>query len=880
MPETETIERIIETLPDRHAARRFYADLIQKVPLARRANEALISDLVTLAAYSPLLATTVLQNPDYVAWLGRERVDTKVRSKEQLLESLSRFSLLHTDVSPNVMLARFRRRELLRIYLRDIRKLATVPEITEELSNLADAIIEFALRLARQDLENRHGVPLETDENGRETPAGFCVVALGKLGSLELNYASDIDLLFIYSNEGSTSDVGTQSSLTNREFFIKLAERVIALAGGQSGEGAAYRVDMRLRPHGSVGRLALSLDETIRYYRADARDWEKQVLIRSRPIAGDLAIYKHFYSKIENSVFRPDANVSESLANVRLSKRRIEDPVAPGPGYNVKLGRGGIREIEFIAQALQLAHAGRDEWLRHPHTLVSLSRLSDRGLIDEHRLTGTFDAYNFLRRLEHRLQMEHGLQTHTVPKSPEAYLLVARRMGLGSAADLDTALHRHSANVQAVFAQVFTDGGEAVPDAEPSDPQLTSGTAQTRRQQSYNEIAEVSPHFAQLMTAVSRESEDPGRSVESDFAYVTSGEHDFRTQLSLMRRAWSRAVVEIAAGEIEGELSMADSKHRQTQLAEVSINTALSVMLGEIEQRFGIAELPLSVLALGKLGGRGVDYSSDLDLVLVYPDAAAAENAAEVYNRAVEIFVTALSGVTRDGNLYRVDLRLRPYGKNGASANPQSVFLEYFESTAAVWELLAFVKLRAISGAIAGQVESAVREIIHHRAANTDPELLRFETVRIRYQLERQRGGRRGVVDLKYGAGGLLDIYFATRYLQLRDNIPDDADNRTTRGVLDRLLENGSIGRVDHEAFAEGHMFLSELDHNIRLVMGRSRQLPRDAKSLKIVTDRSGFADTTAFLETLSLQRLSVRNAFERVLEINQTEVGHIDGAV
>jgi len=697
MADTETIERIIETLPDPDAARRFYADLLAKVPSARRANEALISDLVTLAAYSPLLATTVLQNPDYVAWLGRERVDTKVRSKEQLLESLSRFSLLHTDVTANVMLARFRRRELLRIYLRDIRNLATVPEITEELSNLADAVIEFALRLARQDLENRHGVPLETDEHGRATAAGFCVVALGKLGSLELNYASDIDLLFIYSNEGTTSEVGSHGSLTNREFFIKLAERVIALAGGQSGEGAAYRIDMRLRPHGSIGRLALSLDETIRYYRTDAREWERQVLIRSRPIAGDLNIYKRFYSEVADSVFRPDANVSESLHNVRLSKRRIEDPVAPGPGYNVKLGRGGIREIEFIAQALQLAHAGRDPWLRHPHTLVSLSRLADRGLINEHRLTGIFDAYNFLRRLEHRLQMEHGLQTHTVPKNPEADLLVARRMGIPTAVDLDGQLRQHSADVQGVFVQVFVDSDEAATADWPLDLHSTTDTAQTRRQQGYDEIAEMSPHFAQLMTAISQDSENAARSVESEFAYVTSGEHDIRTQLSLMRRAWSRAIVDIAVAETEGELSMTESKNRQTRLAEISINTALAVMLGEIEQRFGISELPLSVLALGKLGGRGVDYGSDLDLVLVYDDDPAIENSAEVYNRAVEIFVTALSGMTRDGNLYRVDLRLRPYGKNGASANPQSVFLEYFEHSAAVWELLAFVKLRGIT---------------------------------------------------------------------------------------------------------------------------------------------------------------------------------------
>jgi glutamate-ammonia-ligase adenylyltransferase len=132
--------------------------------------------------------------------------------------------------------------------------------------------------------------------------------------------------------------------------------------------------------------------------------------------------------------------------------------------------------------------------------------------------------------------------------------------------------------------------------------------------------------------------------------------------------------------------------------------------------------------------------------------------------------------------------------------------------------------------------------------------------------LERQRGSRRGEVDIKYGAGGLLDIYFATRYLQLRDSIPDQDEDRSTRFVLGRLLENGSITPSDHEIFSAGHTFLSELDHNIRLVTGRSRQLPREARSLKIITERSGFSDTADLLEVLALQRLNIRTTFERVV--------------
>jgi glutamine synthetase adenylyltransferase len=872
MPVPETIEHIIRELPDPEAARRFYSDLSERHPAAiKRTNDALLSDLLTIASYSPLLSTAILQNPEYIAWLARERSHIAVRSKEELLESLSRFALMSIDVSPNVMLARFRRRELLRIYLRDIRRLATIAEITEELSNLADAIIEFSLRLAKQELENRFGTPLETDEKGRSHPADFCVVALGKLGSKELNYSSDIDLLFIYSREGKTSDIGKEGSVTNREYFIKLSERIIAIAGGQSGEGAAYRIDMRLRPRGTIGALALSLEETIRYYAGEAREWEQQVLIRSRPIAGNFSIYKEFYSTVEDFIFIPETDVAKCLANVRLSKRRIEEARPPGPGYNVKLGRGGIREIEFIAQALQLAYGGADRWLRFPHTLVSLTRLAERELITDRQLTQLYEAYDFLRRLEHRLQMEHGLQTHTIPKNESAHRLISRRMGFSSLNEFDDELRRHTSNVQGVFIRVF---GETVSDDTPSEsPALQTNKPneiRSLRQRAHDKIAAVSPHFAQMFAAVPDFEGESNGVLEQSLSNVITSESDFGKRLSLLRRAWSKLLLEIVLAEIDGKIDVLQSKLRQTELAALSIEAALRVTKDEISARYSISDLQLSVLSLGKLGGGRVDYGSDLDIALVYEDDSVSKvlSPAELYNRAVEIFVTTLSGMTRDGNLYRVDLRLRPYGKNGASANSESTFIDYFKNMADVWEFLAFVKLRGITGRIADRVESEVRHIIHERASAIEPGELRRETIRIRNLLEKQKAGRRSEVDIKYGAGGMLDVYFATRYLQLRDNIPDDAENRSTLFVLDKLRERGSLSEPDYGAFSDGYRFISELDHSIRLVTGRSRQLPRDPEALRIIINRTGIADTASLLETLSIHRLNIRGAFERVLEI------------
>jgi glutamate-ammonia-ligase adenylyltransferase len=864
MAEPAEIEQLISDLPDADAARRFYSDLLSQNAQTSRINEALLSDLLTLSAYSPLLATTVLQNPDYIQWLARERTDTKVRSNEELLESLSRFSLLHTDLTPNVMLARFRRRELLRIFLRDIRRLATIAEITEELSNLADAVIEFSLRLARQELENRFGTPLETDERGRATPAGFCVFALGKLGSRELNYASDIDLLFVYSSEGTTSEAGTNPSITNREFFIKVAEHIIRTAGGQSGEGSAYRIDMRLRPHGSIGRLALSLDETVRYYKSEARDWEQQVLIRSRPIAGQMSLFKQFFSDVESTVFREDIDAATALENVRLSKRRIEDPTPPGPGFNVKLGRGGIREIEFMAQALQLAYAGRDPWLRFPHTLVSLSRLADRGFISERDLTRLFDAYNFLRRVEHLIQMEHGLQNHTVPRTNEGRRLLARRAGFADEAEFDRQIERHARHVQGVFERVFTPPGD-----RPNVPGDRSAAFERSRDLAdASDLAAVSPHFAQLASSLD-ENDVSGDSILSLDPSSILAETDFSHRLETLRKAWARSIVSIAAAEIRGEIDIAESKSLQTGLAESSLKTTLVITADEMRLRYNVCSIDLNILALGKLGGRGVDYGSDLDIVIVYPDGelSTVQTSAEIYAKAVEILLTAVSGVTRHGSLYRVDLRLRPFGKNGASANPASAFVDYFRETAEIWELLAFVKLRGAAGSIASDIEQEVRGIIHRRALENDRGLLRRETLRIRDLLERERAGRYREVDIKYGPGGMLDVYFASRYLQLRDNVPDPLDQRSTLAILELLREAGSLSPGQHDLVSVGYSFISELDHNIRLTTGRSRRLPTNVDTLETIARRMSLPDRAALSETLSLHRLNIRKVFEEVLK-------------
>ena len=899
---TAETEKLISELPDRHSARRFLDSLAEKHPRDHAKlvkDPALLSDVATIVSYSPLLAATLLQNPDYLSWLNRERVSSGVRSKEELMESLARFSLTHSQIEPNVLFARFRRRELLRIYLRDIRRLATIAEITEELSNLADAILESALTLATREMDNRFGSPLETDDKGRSRSARFCVVALGKLGSRELNYSSDIDLIFLYSSEGKTSGRGTRGSVTNREYFVKLAEHIAKQIGDHTGEGGAYRVDLRLRPHGTLGALAMSVADTARYYRNEARAWERQVMIRSRGCAGSIELFKEFFSQIEDLVFSKNESVESALANVKRSKEKIDLENIDRRGYNVKLGRGGIREIEFIAQALQLAYGGPDPWLRSPHTLISIARLADRRHISNTELQQLSTAYEFLRRSEHILHMEYGVQTHTIPDDAEKRALLAARATFAAGGDFENDLALNTRNViwifDRVFASVDTAGvynaaksGDREPVAKTADTAADGDNPVNTDTGASELFANVSPYFAEMYAARGHGPSDQAdidlSASVPDYASILgealAKDADLGHRFADLRRLWSRQMLDIAAADISGTISIDESKTLQTLLAEASIDAALSIAADELSKRFQtrIDSLHLAVLALGKLGGRGLDYFSDLDLILIYDDEQPAPNGlthGEFYGRVVELFVTALSSMTRDGNLYRVDLRLRPYGSKGLSSISGTAFLDYMRQTADIWEMLAFVKLRAVGGDIdlGRSIEYQTREIIHRRSLAIDVSELRDETLKVRNALEKQRSRSRrsNEVDIKYGSGGMLDVYFAMRFLQLRDNVPDVENDRSTIFMLGELSSKGSLTSEAHKDLSAGYLFLSMLDHALRLTTGRTTRLTLSNKQvLENISSRMEYPSPEKMIEALTLHRLSIRAAFDDILRADQ----------
>jgi glutamate-ammonia-ligase adenylyltransferase len=969
------IQSLLRDLPDPKGATVFLERVSKEQPRIWKKLErepGLLSDLLALAAWSPLLGTTLEQSADHISWLNRERLNSRLRTSDELKESLGRFALTNSSLDPQVLLARFRRRELLRIYLHDVRRVHTIVETTEELSNLADATLGYALSLARQDLENKYGAPQFRDGRGRVSTAEFCVVALGKLGSYELNYASDIDLVFLYSEDGTTSGNGVRGEVTNREFFVKLAEAVTRLVGQQTGEGAAYRVDLRLRPFGRDGALASSLTEAVRYYREKAHQWELQALIRARASAGDTALYTRFAQAVRGNVFRVEVSVHEALESVRIAKQKIDrQEEQRARGFNVKLGRGGIREIEFIAQALQLAHGGGDKWLRVPHTLIILGRLADRDLISEQERSELSDAYAFLRVVEHRVQMEHGLQSHIVPSEAGARQLLARRMnftGLAALAEFDSALGAHANNVRRAYDRLFASAAEDKPASSELGSLSASAASKTqassRPPQSQPVDAETAAAYAAAATfaahgvsgaSVSNDNDiesltyllqtaagdslnahralmlvarvagsldkspDSSRICEADLVSLTrlcgaseffaemiasnpalisalgdpsvpqrdyramlrasiDAENSFAAELSALRRTWSALLLEIGKADAAGEISLLESNRLQTELAVASINAAYLIARREAARKFGnLAGGPrLAILGLGRLASRGVDYGSDLDIIMVYdsvvPSPIASFTQDEAYARLGELMISALSSITRAGHLYRVDLRLRPDGNDGPLVVGSRSFLDYLQQRAVVWEWLAYVKLRGVAGdlELGRVVEKDAREIIHAAARRTPQRELQNEACRVRDRLQQERTAPRGrkVLDIKYGAGGMLDVYFAARYLQLRDNIPDEGDDRSTISTLSRLQIAGSLTIEDHEVLLRGYQLLRKVDHEQRLLVGRSARLrgPDHPASRDIAKKlASGSADE--LIETVERDMASIRAAFDRIMK-------------
>jgi glutamate-ammonia-ligase adenylyltransferase len=420
-------------------------------------SPAALQFLVTVFSYSRFLSEEVLRRPEWIEALPQSGDLHRVITAEEYGQRLqARLARLAEDDSPAPEFASFRREQMLRILIRDVLAYGALSDITEELSNLADSIIEAARARIRAGLERRFGVP-RCEDGAR---AALAILALGKLGGRELNYSSDIDLMYVYTGNGETDG---EDAITNKEFFKKLCVQLTEVLSCYTPHGTCYRVDLRLRPEGTLGEICVSLDGARAYYQSRARDWELQMMIKARVCAGDRPAGRELLEFIEPRTYTSTLDFSkvEAVSEARL---RIHEKLARRRGdrsqFDIKLAEGGIRDIEFLVQCLQRLHGGRERWVRHGGTLLALFRLWDKKLLSEIEYGRLASAYRFFRNVEHRLQFLDDRQTHLLPEEPEELELLARRLPpsqLGSentAAGLEAEIDRHLAAVKEIYERV------------------------------------------------------------------------------------------------------------------------------------------------------------------------------------------------------------------------------------------------------------------------------------------------------------------------------------------------------------------------------------------------------------------------------------------
>lgn len=388
-------------------------------------HRVLVHYALILFGYSQYLGETLLHNLDLLPSLLREENLDRSHSREEFREAFARFRSRSFETDIAGLLARFKRREYIRIVLRDVLGLAAISETTGEISALSDVLIDEALQSCFSSLHAKYGMPEHRDKQGRTAKTPFTVLALGKLGGNELNYSSDIDLMFLYG-DGETLP---EAPLTNREYFVKLAQQITDVLSRVTKEGFVFRIDLRLRPQGREGESAIALSQALRYYTEAAHDWERQAMIKVRHCAGDVALARQFIRKVQESVYTEHVNFP-AIETALQTRDRIQDrrKVARQEGLDVKLDRGGIRDIEFLVQCLQRVYGGKEKWLRSGGTLFSLQKLHDKQHItgsDFHQLTTT---YEFLRTIEHRLQLRRGQQTHRLPTAQGDVGILARSL--------------------------------------------------------------------------------------------------------------------------------------------------------------------------------------------------------------------------------------------------------------------------------------------------------------------------------------------------------------------------------------------------------------------------------------------------------------------
>jgi len=820
----EVLGRLLATAPDPELAR-VAISRVGEDPKAREVlgREDVLPTAVRLLGFSTAAADLLVQHPDETAALA----DLRIRSSSDLAAELAG-DVERRGTQDGLRL--FRRRGMLRVAARDLLG-APLEEVVAEISAIAEACLVLACRAA--------------------APEGLAVVALGKLGGAELNYASDVDVVFVHAAGGAK----------RQEEAERRAATIVRLLSEPTAEGIALRVDPTLRPGGRRGALSRSFDAMREYYAAQAATWECQALIKARPAAGDVELGAAFVEMVAPFVY-PEHLATQAIDEVRRVKVRLEEYVrARGKaGTEVKRGWGGIRDVEFAVQLLQIVHGRRDERLREPNTLRALATLAAEGYVAELDAEVLADAYRFLRTLEHRLQMVRDLQTHELPAGRPARATLARSLGLDGPDALDAEYERQTSLVRGLHERLFyrplleAFAGPTAPRPgveRAATEELLEGLGFAHPSASYEvlrrlvdpstRLGKVLAHVFPVMTpalalaanpdgalvrlervveAAATErgladalANDPGAARR--LAHVV-GASSFATDLLAARPSRLLALEDGGVQEdVQAALVSVVARAAARELEPRETGAALAAVADRVVREAVEAaapELPFAVVGLGKLGAEELNVASDLDVVFVYEGEGSDE-----FRLGAEAAERVLAGVRDVG--WEPDADLRPEGRSGPLAKSFAAYLEYWERYAETWEFQSLLRARHVAGdeALGRRFCSFARDFAYPEYL---PRERAAEIVRMRQRIERERVRpiEAGTFHFKLGHGSLADVQFAVELSLMRHGgaHPEIRTGRTLDAIealaAARLMEDTTA-----HALGEAFVFLSGVKNALEM---------------------------------------------------------------
>jgi glutamate-ammonia-ligase adenylyltransferase len=929
-------------------------------------HAALARVLDGIAETSPYLWDLIRADPGRLARLLTSDPDDGLAA---LLDAAKRTAAMaRTPAAVMRTLRRIKVEAALLIALADIGGVWPVPRVTHALTGLAETALDVAVRYLLRDAVKR-GRLKARDKSHPEPDSGYIVLAMGKMGGHELNFSSDIDLMVFFDAAAAK----LADRVEPQEFYVRLTRDLVKLVQERTPDGYVFRVDLRLRPDPSSTQVAISTDAGLNYYESRGQNWERAALIKARPVAGDLAAGERLIRDLSPFIWRKYLDYA-TIADVHAMKQQIHAYRGHGEiaveGHNIKLGRGGIREIEFFAQTQQLIAGGRHPELRGRETVATLAALASDGWIDGQTRDELTEAYFFLRRVEHRLQMMADEQTHTLPADPEKLAQFARFLGFRGRDDFAAVLLGHLRKVEQNYVKLFEDAPELLAQRQRLSFARGGGESETldrlahlgfrqppaivaavrhwldggypalRGEQARANLAELAPlildqlsrgenpdaafaafdkflsglrgggrflsllrqnpelvRFIALMLGVAPRLADilahnphlidplidpaffgslPDEAkLEAELALALGETRSYEDVLDAVRLFGQSHMFLIGARILSGSVSAEAAGEVFARLADVLIRAVHRIVENDFAANHGrIRGQETAILALGRLGAKEMTANSDLDLIVIYDfdekhptsDGKRPLYGAQYFARLTQRLISALTVQTNYGVLYQVDMRLRPSGRSGPLATRIEGFASYQEREAWTWEHMALTRARVVSGspAFAARIAAVIHDVLcRKRSTRTVAD----DVVDMRGAIAKEKGDA-NIWDLKYAAGGLVDIEFIAQYLQLvhAQASPDILDTTTAR-VLDKAVRLGVLKAEDAEVLRPAVRLFHDLTQILRLCLpGRFDPKTASAGVLALLARAADLPDFPALQAYVEDTQRKVRESFVRIL--------------